>query len=382
MSSNLSELRNETEKPVGPKPAPDLASAWGFEAVIAVCETCTWRFLLARPSLPQRCPHCFQSDLAPLEDPDGSLAGQLAYTRPPELALPYTLSAADLEQGVAQFAHGIPFASPDLQAQNLRKRLKPVYLPAWLVDVKVQAVWQAEAGYNYDVVSHEDAYSQNSGGWASRQVTERKVRWEPRLGRLSRTYTNIPAPALEDDRRWRSSLGEFNLSPAQPYRPEAARPAFVRLPDRSPQDAWPSAEPGVQAAAAEECLRAAGGDHFRAFQWKPEFSEYNWTLLLQPLYATYYLDDDNQPQPVYFHGQFGRVAGARRASLRRAQRASLWVLAMALVVFALSLLASFAGAAVPPLLALGGIGLGAAALMAAGAILPVGIAWSFNRRNR
>jgi hypothetical protein len=382
MSGESAETENKNVVQVKPQPNTGLAATWGFEVVIAICEHCAWCFLLARQSLPQRCPHCFQADLALLEDPDGSLASRLAYTRPPEQTLPYTLSASDLEQGVAQFAHGIPFAPPDLQSQNLRKRLKQVYLPAWLVDVRVQASWQAEAGYNYDVVSHEDAYSQNRGGWASREITERKVRWEPRLGRLERSYTNIPAPAMEDDGQWKLSLGEFNLSPAQTYRPETARQAFVRLPDRSPQDAWSSAEPGVQSAAAEECMRATGGDHFRTFQWEPEFSDQNWTLLLQPLYATYYLDDDNQPQPVYFHGQFGGVAGSRRASMRRAQRASLWILAVALVIFALGLVASFAGVAVTPLLALGGVGLGVAAIIGVGAIFPVAIAWQFNRKYR
>ncbi len=357
----------------------DMTAAWGFEAVITICERCNWRYLGPDQNRPQRCPHCFQSDLAPLQDPDGSLASRLAYTRPPEQSLPYTLTAQDLAQGVAQFTNGIPFAPPDLQAENLRKRLKQVYLPAWLVDVQVQASWQAEVGFNYNVVSHQDYYDQNRSGWASRELTEQKIRWEPRIGQLKRPYTNILAPALEDDSQWRRSIGEFNLFPAQPYQPETARQAFVRLPDRSPQDAWPSAVPGVQAAAANECLRAAGGDHLRDFQWKPEYGEQNWTLLLQPLYSTYYLDDDNQPQPVYFHGQFGKVVGVRRASMRRAQQASIWTLAVALVIFALSLVASFSGVAVPPLLALGGIGLTIAAAIGVGAIFPVAIAWRFNR---
>jgi hypothetical protein len=230
------------------------------------------------------------------------------------------------------------------------------------------------------VVSHQDYYDQNRSGWASRQVTEQKTRWEPRLGQLKRPYANISATALEEDSQWRRSLGEFNPLLAQPYQPAAAQQAFVRLPDRSPQDAWPSAVPGVQAAAASECLRASAGDHLRDFQWKPEYAEQNWTLLLQPLYSTYYLDDDNQLQPVFFHGQFGKVAGSRRASMRRAQRASIWILAVALAVFALSLIASFAGVAIPPLLPIGGIGLAIAAAIGVGAIFPVAIAWRFNRR--
>jgi hypothetical protein len=136
----------------------------------------------------------------------------------------------------------------------------------------------------------------------------------------------------------------------------------------------------VQAAAADECLRATGGDHLRGFQWKPEYGGQNWTFLLKPLYTTYYLDDDSQPQPVFFHGQFGRAAGSRRASMRRAQQASIWTLVVALVIFAFSLIAAFAGVAIAPLLAIGGIGLALAAVIGVCAVIPVVIVWRFNRR--
>jgi hypothetical protein len=120
--------------------------------------------------------------------------------------------------------------------------------------------------------------------------------------------------------------------------PVAARRAFVRLPDRTPQDAWPEALSALQAAASEECRLAAGADHIRDYNWSPQVSNQIWTLLLLPVYATYYLDDERAPQPVFVHGQSGAVSGSRRASVKRGQRLALILIGVAVALFLLSLL--------------------------------------------
>jgi len=51
--------------------------------------------------------------------------------------------------------------------------------------------------FNYEVVSHQERFSQNQGGWNSQEVTETRVRWELRRGRLDRVYSNNPIAALE-----------------------------------------------------------------------------------------------------------------------------------------------------------------------------------------
>jgi hypothetical protein len=72
---------------------------------------------------------------------------------------------------------------------------------------------------------------------------------------------------------------------------------------------------GFQSSAVKECQQACRADHLREFTWQPEFSEQNWTLLLAPVYATFYLDDENKPQPILVNGQSGKLSGSRRASL-------------------------------------------------------------------
>ena len=358
-----------------PTAAPEaLSSAWGFTPGFVVCSQCGWGFLESSGVTTKRCPHCFKADLAPIEASD-----QILY---PELILPFTLSKETLAAEVASFSQGIPYPPADLSTASLSARLQRIFIPTWLVDAGMRATWQCEAGFDYEVVSHQERYSQGQGGWKTCEIKEPRVRWEPRLGRLERTYQNIAVPALEEDARLKQRLGSYNLSGAQSYKPDLAQGAYFRLPDRSREGAWPEALPRFQAAASEECRKASAADHLRDFRWSPEFHDQNWTLLLLPLYATYYLDDENQPHAVYIHGQSGKASGERRASPRRARRAALMLLVAAGIVFLVSLLLAAAGLALPLLLVLGGIGLIAAVLLALGAIIPVATAWQFNRAQK
>lgn len=358
---------------------PELTADWGVEFEALVCERCDWSYLLPRGSVPAgtlpRCPHCFQQNLSPIE----TGLQELPYTRPPEMYLPYMVSAARLEAGIRDFAKGIPFAPTDLSAQSLQSRLRRVWVPMWLVDAGVRGTWEAEAGFNYQVVSHQEFYDQNKGGWSTREVTEGRVRWEPRLGRLDRTYQNITAPALEDDARLAGAVGPYAVREGQPFSPQVLQNAYVRLPNRPPADSWSDALPALQNAAADECRQAAGADHIRQFKWQPEFQDQNWTLLLLPLHTTFYYDDENQPQQVLVHGQTGKVSGERRASMKRAQSTALVILAVAAGLFILSLLVTLAGIVTAVLLPLGIAGLVLALVVALGAAVPPFIAWRFNK---
>ena len=145
------------------------------------------------------------------------------------------------------------------------------------------------------------------------------------------------------------------------------------------QDAWTDANSALQAASSEECRQATDADYLREFHWTPQFSNQNWTLFLRPVYTTYYLDDEGKPQPVYIHGQSGKASGVRRASMKRAQRAALIILSVAIVVFIMSLVVTAIGVMLPLVLAAGGIGMVASVFIGLGALIPLAIAWQFNR---
>jgi hypothetical protein len=304
----------------------------------------------------------------------------LPAVRPPEFVVPFALSDETLAQRVVDFARGIPYPPEDLNTAALQARMQPIYLPTWLVDSEVDALWEGEAGFNYQVLSHQEHYDDRRRGWVTREVEETRVRWELRVGRLCRTYQNVPAPALEEDRALRKRLGDWDETEMEPYRPALLSGAFVALPDRTPADAWPAVVPALRKRAAEECRQAADADHLRQFRWKLERANRNWTMLLMPLYATYYEDDEGCAQALLIHSQTGRVDGARRASMRRARRRALIVGIVALLTLAVSLIVTGAGLILPPLAVAGGIGGLLALLTGAGALIPIVRVWQFNRR--
>jgi len=354
----------------------NLNTTWGAHLKAAHCEACDWRYLLPPNDPPRQCPHCCQTDLTLVE----TSIDDLPFVHPPELLIPFQVSSEKLTRTINDFANGIPFSPADLKAAKLQSRLQPVYLPVWLVDCAAQAIWQAETGFDYEAVTHQERYKQNNGGWVSEKNTETRIRWEPRLGRLTRTFHNIPLPALEAHPILSQKLGPYQLEEAQPYQPESIGRALVRLPDRSPDDVWPEAIPRLQSAASDECRRAAKADHIREFRWSADYRGQNWTQLLLPVYATYYLDDQNTPQPILIHGQTGRPSGARRASMKRAQRLSLLIGGLAAMVFFCSLLVAAASYFNDSLFVVGVFGLILAFAVGVLALTPIFVAWQFNQR--
>jgi len=349
--------------------------AWGIDLEAGLCPACDHRFLYPAGDARSLCPLCFQADLIPLDVEEE----YLPYVRPPELALPFAISETRFAEQADAFTRAIPFAPADLTPQNLRQRTQRLYLSRWLVDADVEAEFQAEVGFDYQVVSHRERYA--GGRWQTEEVQEDRVRWEPRAGRLQRQYTNVPVPALAEEAEWQRQLGVYNLDGATPYEPEELTGTTLTLPDRSPADAWPDAVPSVRQSAQEECRQAARADHIRDFRWSPVYGERNWTQFLRPVFATYYRDDEGRPQPVFLNGQTGQISGVRRASMLRARRIALGVGIAATLVLLVALILGLAGFFLEAtLLTPAALGLGLAFILLLAALAPLLLVWRFNRR--
>ncbi len=360
---------------------PDLSStlteAWGDELEPIICENCDWQFLRPIGHLSPYCPYCYEETLVPLTE-----ESDLSLSHTPELIIPFAVPSPRLDQTIQQFAETIRFAPSDLTVKNLQARMKQVYLPVWLVDSDVEATWQAEVGFNYDTVTHEDRFDENRGGWVSRQKTDTRIRWEPRVGQLQRHYHNIPAPALDEHQRVQRQLGAYDYKQASAYEPKIATQSFIRLPNRLPEDAWPEALPEFQVKATEECRRACQVAHIRKFRWQADFQNQHWTFLLMPLYSTFYLDDEQTPRPVLIHGQTGRINGHRQASIIRARQMTYIIEALAAVIFTVSVILMLIGLAFPPLIVVGIIGLIIGLVISALGLIPIFMAWQFNQNQQ
>lgn len=347
-------------------------SEWQTEVALASCEQCDWLYLLPPTRLPERCPHCGAAAVAQLDE----TTNQPVYTHPPELVLPFQVDARQAQQKVLAFAKGAWFAPSDLKGEKLHGRLQPLYLPLWLVDADVQAGWQAEMGFDYQVVSHREEFQNNR--WHTREVKETRIRWEPRVGTLQRRYDNRVAPALEEQSAIEREVGRFDLRGARPYQPDTIAHAFARLPNRPPDDAWSDAQIAFMQAAGEECRQAATADHMRQYQWQPHFANTHWTQLLYPIYTTYYTDDDGKTHTLTIHGQTGRLAGRRQASMKKARRWSLVIGVVAAAFFIVSFILLLAGLVYEVALVMAGLLFVGAVVTAVAAFIPVVAAWYLN----
>ena len=149
--------------------------------------------------------------------------------------------------------------------------------------------------------------------------------------------------------------------------------ALVRLPNRDTIDAWPDAQPPMQKRAMGECQVASGAEHIRQYGWQPDFSGQNWTLLLLPVYSTYYLDDDDQPQPVLLNGRTGQITGTKKASMKRAKKYTRNLAILAALCFIVTMVLLY----LRPNLAM--LSFFLTLFLGLGAIVPVAQASRFNR---
>lgn len=346
--------------------------SWGKNKALSHCQVCDGNFIVPLTLETDLCPYCGHAMLTYIDEEEN----KPAYIHAPEQMLPFSVPQDRLQQNLAQFVKKSRFAPAELTPQNLSSRLQAIYLPFWLVDASAEARWQAEVGFDYQIVSHREKYGDS--GWQSEKIKETKVRWEPRVGTLQRRYDNRPAPALEEHVQWRQLLGNFRFASSEPYQAEALADVMVRLPNRPPDDAWPDAEASLKTAATAEVQQAAKAEHIREFRWSAEYSDQNWTQMLVPIFATYYRDDNDVVRMIYIHGQTGELAGKRQASLKKARRYATFIGIGAAFLFTLSLILAAIGFFESTVLPWAGMGFMAAVGLGITAVLPILIAYSIN----
>jgi hypothetical protein len=345
---------------------------WGLALQPAGCPQCGQAFLVQASRLGQVCPGCAA----------GRLESQPVRLRsePPELLIPFQKQPTDLGSILDRFVKPVWLRPAELNTRLLLQRLTPLYWPMWLVDSDLSGDWQAEMGYDYQVKSSQESYTQ--GGWKTREQIETRIRWEPRLGQINRHYDNIAAPALENADAMIALIGSTQRKSALPYDPGSIGQASIRIPDLHPENTWPLAQSALQQAAAEDCRQAAQAQHQRSFSIQAAYANLHWTQLLQPLYATYYLDDQGKPQIVLVNGQSGVVGGPRRASQRKGCLWSAIGLGISSFLLIIYLLLVLVGRSIAGLSALAVMTICAALVMAGLAIVPALWPWQWNRSHQ
>jgi hypothetical protein len=350
-------------------PDADVETIWGADLRPFGCLDCGTAHLLPPGWQGSGCPACLSDrfERQPVR----------ARREPPELILPFAsdLTPDYLSEQFQNWLRGVWLRPQDLRVERLLARLNRVFVPRWLVDGQVVGVWHARMGFDYLVESSLERFDEGSG-WQSKMLKETRVRWEPRMGRINRTYHNESVPALEEDEGWilQARVGSFPKDSGVAYRPASIAGAAVRVPSLLPKEAWPLARMAFDRSVERDCQRAAGAQHCEEFALVADYRNRNWTQMLLPLYVTYYEDDVGQRIPVWVNGQTGQVAGLRRASLRMAWHLAGGVGAIALLGFLLGVVLG-----VLDQTSVASVLMTLSFLLVIVAIFPVVWAWQFNR---
>ena len=283
--------------------APAEQNLWQSSLQPTGCPQCRQAFLVAPDRLGKICPSCAK----------GRLEVQPALLRPepPELIRLPQHPPQQLMGNVEAWLKPVWLKPAELDAGKLVSNAQLVYWPSWLVDCDTQGSWQAEVGFDYQVKSSQESYQ--GAGWQSRDVIETRVRWEPRLGELARRYENISAGAMRDQVSLQNYLGGYPPGEAIHFEPAQIENAILRVPDLTPDSAWPAAQSAIQKTASLECQQAAGGQHIRNFTLQAECHSLAWTQLLQPYYVSFYPDEEGNRQLVYLNPLSGKVRGTLKS---------------------------------------------------------------------
>jgi len=363
----MSELLTNSSDP--PDDSPDLSTLWGSPVQAAHCPQCGVAHLIPAIMQTALCPACFEARLEPQPT--------INRPEPPELLIDFKISPTQVKAGFQSWLKGLWLRPKELQPDVLSQRLTRTFIPMWLVDGSVTGTWQAEMGYDYQVVSSQEVY--RSGTWTTRKMTETRIRWEPRAGTAQRSYQNLSVPALEEHTYLIQGLGKFTLASASKYSPEPLKKASVRIPSLLPDEAWPVAKSNFERLVAQDCQIAANAQHIDEVNIQADYQDLHWTQLLLPVYTTAYRDENGKVYPILIHGQNGKIFGIKRASQIQARYWSIGLVAAALICFLLGLSFAAATTLLPLLGIISLLFFGAALLVGITAPLPAFWAWNFNR---
>ena len=321
-----------SEQNSGNRPQGELRESlsWMPGGEIRGCPAC--RRVILSPSQAQDplCPLCYQAELV-------AQAG-LVRLQPPEIYLPAALGDARIMEILNAFADGVPHKVDDLDANKLRSRLRLVWWPQWLLDGDLEGKWSGTFGFDYQVKTAQESYG--DAGWQSREKVRTETRYLPRVGEISRHYDNLIVPALREQNLRFEQIGAYENKKAVLFEQNAVQNSYIQMPEIDPQELLENAQNRLREKGVEDIVRAAAADHRREVNFEGQFNNLNWTEFLQPIYTTFYVDDQGKRQVVALNGQSGKIYGRRMASVEKAKKLSLLLAIVPAIVTLVAILIS------------------------------------------
>ncbi len=339
------------------------SNKWYGELIPAFCCHCNQSFFMKPNLLDRYCPICFEIgfEIHPI----------LTFLEKPELILPFRINHEQVAGIFKRFLDNFWLNPNDLNPANLQSRASFNYWIMWLMDAQVDGFWKAEMGFDYKIKSSVESFKNQT--WDSKDEIDIKTRWESRMGEVHRMYQNINLPALDQHGKFIRMIGDYDLKYVSPIS-DIDLQEMVVAPAINPQKVWDQAILQLDKAVENECKSACDAQYIRGFTNSAEYTNPNWTLLLLPYIATYYINDTGEKVPVYINGQSGQIHGLRFASTRKALTLAGIGGIFAFIMFISGILAMTFASILPPLPVVGFILVTISLILGISAVVP--LIWS------
>jgi predicted RNA-binding Zn-ribbon protein involved in translation (DUF1610 family) len=300
---------------------PQNGRGWGPQRYEVQCQNCRAISVFVDGRVAQRCDFCGSPSIVAHEERSDAIT--------PQSILPFKVSDGQIRDRIRQWYGSRWFAPNKLKHAALTDTLHGVYLPYWTFDARVHARWRAEAGHYY----YETRTVTRNG--RTETVQERRVRWVPAAGELSRAFDDTLVSATQ-------GLHPTLLRRIEPFPTTDLRPydrGYVSgwVVEQYQLDLVGAAERSraeMDAQVREACGRDVPGDTYRNLEVAATYTDQTFKHTLLPVWLLHY-DYGRKSYQVVVNGVTGAIAGEQPYSWIKIFFATLAFIIVALTLFVL-----------------------------------------------
>ncbi|WP_228941289.1 hypothetical protein [Nocardioides sp. Leaf374] len=248
-----------------------------------------------------RCQFC-SGALVVVDHPEGLVA--------PEAVIPFHVDESGAQRAFGEWVGSRRFAPGALKEVGSTHGLQGTYVPHWTFDAQTVTDYTGQRGEHY-YVTRTRTVSDGKGGTRTETYQERRTRWHPASGRVSRGFDDVLVVASERLEPGKlAKMGPWTLADARPFQQEYLTGYSALRYDVDPQEGAKEARGQMREVIEDDCRRDIGGDEQRVSDMDVTYAQATFKLLLVPLWLASYLYRGTTYQ-VMVNATTGEVVGDR-----------------------------------------------------------------------
>ncbi len=263
------------------------------------CPKCGASFSFESFRFSSRCPYCETPAIVDCANP-----------LTPDSVLPFRIDRKEAHENFAKWIGSLWFAPSELKhVVDTQKELTGFYLPHWFFDTDTFSDYSGERGDAYYVTVERSRII--NGRETIVQEQERRIRWTPVSGSVSRNFRDIiivadtllPVYLLK-------SIGSWNPQEMKSFKEEYLSCFESQEYTIAPADGYAEAESIMRSVIRRDVRRDIGGDEQRIYDIRSSFFNQSYSYTLLPVWSTHF----KYKGKIYHYvinGQNGMVAGNR-----------------------------------------------------------------------